>query len=165
MNDLTEQLISALREELTQYGEMLALLDQQQDVVIGRAAEEIFQSIAAIQSQAEVIHQTRQTRDQARMELNRSLKSDPNTPFIELLSRLPAHYQPLLEALVQENNELLARIHQRARQNHILLTRSLELMQQFIASLSPSTETTTYNGQGQRHSRSLAHQSFFEAVG
>ena len=36
-----EELISALREELQQYGEMLARLDDQQQMVFRRAAEAV----------------------------------------------------------------------------------------------------------------------------
>ncbi len=44
-----------------------------------------------------------------------------------------------MQALVQENNELLVRVQQRARQNHLLLLRSLELMQKLINSLFPGS--------------------------
>ena len=33
---------------------------------------------------------------------------------------------------MRENNELLVRVQQRARQNHLLLSRSVEMMQRFI---------------------------------
>ena len=38
MNDLLHNLIEALREELKQYGEMLAVLEQQQNSVVQRRA-------------------------------------------------------------------------------------------------------------------------------
>jgi hypothetical protein len=63
MNDATdslEPLITALREELQQYGEMLALLDRQQEQVKARAAAEIFQSISLIQAQATAIQSARE---------------------------------------------------------------------------------------------------------
>ena len=42
-----------------------------------------------------------------------------------------------MEALVRENNELLVRVQQRARQNHLLLSHCVELMQQLINSIFP----------------------------
>ena len=57
--------------------------------------------------------------------------------FAELVPLLPPDYQPLLMALVDENNELLFRVRRRARQNHVMLKRSVELMQQVMNSLSP----------------------------
>jgi len=45
MIDALQTLIEALRDELKQYGEMLALLDQQQELVAGRAADELLHSV------------------------------------------------------------------------------------------------------------------------
>ena len=50
--------------------------------------------------------------------------------FAAIIPLLPPDYRPLVQALVQENNELLARVHQRTRQNHLLLSHAVELMQQ-----------------------------------
>ena len=74
-----------------------------------------------------------------REDCQRSLAAILNTSETSingLLPLVPADYRPLLSALVQENNELLARAHQRARQNHIILSRSLELMRQLLGTLS-----------------------------
>ena len=48
---------------------------------------------------------------------------------------MPPHYRPLVHALISENNELIERIKLRAQQNHLLMSRSLELMQRFISSM------------------------------
>ena len=60
---------------------------------------------------------------------------------------MPEAYRPLVSALVEENNQLLARVRQRARQNHILLSRSLELMEKFINSFC-ACSVPTYNETG-----------------
>jgi flagellar biosynthesis/type III secretory pathway chaperone len=62
---------------------------------------------------------------------------------------MPPDYRPLAKALVDENNELLARVQQRARQNHLLLRRSLDLMQQLLHSLMPTAHSSVYDQQGQ----------------
>ena len=59
-----------------------------------------------------------------------------------------------MNALVQENNALLTRIQHRARQNHLLLRQSLDLMQRFLTTLFPSHEPRVYNGGGQMPSAS-----------
>ena len=53
-------------------------------------------------------------------------------PFAEIIPQLPEAYRPLIESLVDENNSLLQRVQQRARQNHLVLSRSVELMQDFL---------------------------------
>jgi len=42
MIESLQNLINALRRELQEYGEMLALLDRQQQLVMARAADEVF---------------------------------------------------------------------------------------------------------------------------
>ena len=63
MTEAIEKLIAALREELKHYGEMLALLDQQQECAINRLADEMFNATTAIQSHAGVIQAARRARE------------------------------------------------------------------------------------------------------
>jgi len=72
-------LIDALRDELQHYGEMLALLDRQQEYLIARAASEVFQSISLIKAQGSAIQQARARRAPRRVEL-------PHPPGIALPS-------------------------------------------------------------------------------
>ena len=119
MKELMLNLIEALREELKQYGEMLALLDHQQKLAIHRHSPELLDCIGAVNAQAEAIRVARQEREQRRRHLARTLALDEASGFAELTPRLPRDYQPLVQALVQENNELLIRVQQRALQNHL----------------------------------------------
>ncbi len=85
--------------------------------------------------------------------------------FAVLIPLLPPDYRPLLKALVDENNELLVRVRQRARQNHLLLSRSLELMQGLLNTLMPAREMRVYNDHGNMHTHTIVTRSFYEAVG
>ena len=160
-----EALINALREELQQYGEMLALLDQQQDLVVRRAPAELLDSVARIQGQAQAIVEARQQRQHRQGDLARSLDLSFEAAFQDLFGLLPGEYRPLVQALVQENNQLLVRVHQRSRQNHLLLTRSVELMQRLINTLLPATDGSTYNQTGSVHCRPAPARSLYTAVG
>ena len=148
MNDLIRNLIEALREELKQYGEMLAVLDYQQELVMHRRANELLESVTTVNGQSEVIQVTRREREQRQREIAQHLNVDDDAPFAILIPLLPADYRPLVGALVQENNELLIRVQQRARQNHLLLSRAVDLMQRFINTLNRSPVPTTYNDIG-----------------
>ena len=120
MKELIQNLIEALREELKQYGEMLALLDHQQKLAaVHRQSPELLDSIGAVNAQAEAIRVARQEREQRRRHLARTLALAETSGLGELTPRLPRVYQPLVQALVQENNELLIRVQQRALQNHL----------------------------------------------
>jgi len=136
--------MESLRNELQQYGEMLVLLEQQQASVMARCAEDVMQSVNTINRQIARIQTARQDREACQRELAALVQVAEDPTFANLLPLMPEQYQPALIALVRENNELLVRVQQRARQNHLLLARSVDLMQRFIASLVPETSPLTY---------------------
>ena len=148
MTDFVEKLVSALREELQQYGEMLARLDDQQELVMRRAAGAVLESVPLVQSQSALVTQSREVRFASMKALCNMLNLAPETAFKDLLPSVPASYRPLLEALVEENNEMLQRIHQRVRQNHVLLSRTIDSMQHVINSLGIHRPTAVYNDNG-----------------
>jgi flagellar biosynthesis/type III secretory pathway chaperone len=165
MNEQLNNLIDALREELKQYGEMLALLDQEQELVMERQTIGIAPCVAAINAQAETLAAVRREREQRRRHLARTLQLSEDVSFKELACRLPSEYQPLFHALVQENKELLVRVQQRARQNHLMLSRVVELMQKLITSILPGTGPTTYGEAGLLLTPSLPGQPLYAAIG
>jgi hypothetical protein len=133
MDEQLYNLIEALREELKQYGEMLALLDQEQKLIMHRETFGIPPCVASINAHAEMLGAVRHERDQRWRQMARSLHLSEDISLKELVSRLPLHYQPLVLALVQENKELKRRVQQRATQNHLLLSQMVEFMQKLIA--------------------------------
>ena len=161
-----QNLIAALREELHEYGEMLARLDEQQELVMKREADGILQSVSTIQDQSATIQRARQIREGRQTELaqKHGLAATENE-FSKIIPRLPEDYRPLVDALVQENNALLTRIQSRARQNHLLLRQSLDLMQRFLSTLFPSHEPRVYNGGGQLFPNATPAVTVYEAVG
>ena len=147
MNELLQNFIASLREELKQYGELLALLDAQQEQVVRRLPDELLASVAAVEAQGQAIRAARRERAQRQRELAQSLGTVADSAIASLIPLLPDAYRPLAAALVEENNHLLRRVRQRARQNHVLLSRSLELMERFINSFC-AVGAPTYNGAG-----------------
>jgi hypothetical protein len=164
MNEQLQNFVESLREELRQYGELLALLDVQQDQVLRRLADELSETVSAINAQGEVIQAARRERGQRQRELARSLHLPDEVLMAQLIPALTESYRPLVSALVEENNQLLARVQQRARQNHILLSRSLELMGQFINSFC-AIGVPTYNESGTLSPAASSGRAFYEAVG
>jgi flagellar biosynthesis/type III secretory pathway chaperone len=165
MTENIANLVTALRQELEQYGEMLALLERQQQQIGARCADEVYQSIGPVKRQGVAIQQARTRREECRAQLAQSLHLAREASFAELVALLPADCRPLLCALVRENNELLARVRQRARQNHLRLNRSIELIQTLINSLFPSRISRIYNGRGTMKLRRLSPRSCYEAFG
>ena len=165
MKELLSNLIEALREELKQYGEMLALLDQQQQLVVHRQVAELPDNVNSVNAQAGIIAAARQEREQRQRHLARLLVQPEAAGFAILIPLLPADYRPLVDALVCENNELLVRVQQRARQNHLLLSHCVELMAQLINSIIPGVSPTTYNGAGNVSAAIMPPRPLYQAVG
>lgn len=165
MNPLLSNLVESLREELKQYGELLAQLDHQKQLVNQRRAPELLQSVAGINAQADFVQATRREREQHQRHVALHLQLGEAALFSEILPKLPQHYSGLIQALVQENNELLLRVQQRARQNQLLLSHAVELMQRFINVLLPGAGPKTYNDAGRLPENNFAPTSLYEAVG
>ncbi|MBI5799644.1 MAG: flagellar protein FlgN [Verrucomicrobia bacterium] len=165
MTDALQHLIDALRDELQQYGGMLALLDQQQEQVCARVTDDLLPTVMNLQEQGSVMQGARRLREECRTALARTFGLRDEAPFMELIPRLPASFRPLVQALVDENNDLLRRVQQRARQNHILLSRSVELMQSLIGSLVPQTRPLTYGHAGRMASPALPSRALYDAIG
>jgi flagellar biosynthesis/type III secretory pathway chaperone len=165
MKNLVQNLVEALREELKEYGEMLALLDQQQQLVMNRQPQDLLACVDAINAQAESITAARREREQHQRHAAVGGGLADDAPLHDLIPRLPQEYRPLVKALVQENNELLVRVQQRARQNHLLLNRAVELMQRFVNSLFPGSQPATYNGAGYVLTPALPQRSLYDYLG
>ena len=165
MKDFLNTLVDSLREELKEYGEMLALLDQQQEMVMHRQTQDLLQCVNAINEQVENITAVRLEREQRQRVVARQVGLADDTSFTVLVPLLPGEYRPLIQALVQENNELLKRIQRRARQNHLLLSRIVELMQRLFDPFFPNNQPTTYTDSGVVAGAASPKHSLYEAIG
>ncbi|MDP7011302.1 MAG: flagellar protein FlgN [Verrucomicrobiota bacterium] len=151
-NDDLNRLIESLRTEMTQYGELLALMQEQQELIINRQPQELLANINEVvgqNGQMEKIAMAREAREQARLTLATQLGGTGEMTFKQMTGQLPEEYRPLLEALVDEINALLQKVQKWLRQNHLLLKRSLDLMQDILQNIFPTQASPkTYGRQG-----------------
>ena len=117
MMEKLQDLIEALREELQQYGEMLARLDSHQELATRHATENLPESVANIEAQGAVLQNALRHREDRQRAMAREIGLPDCATFAQLVPLLPGEYRPLVGALAQENNELLARVQQRFCQN------------------------------------------------
>lgn len=163
--ELLDKLVGALRDELQQYGQMLFLLDQQQEYVLQRATGDVLNSVADVEMQGMVIQRARDERARLQSMVAQYHGLSASATFGQLLEVLPINFRLQIQALVEENNALLVRVQQRVRQNHLLLTRSLELMQRFVRSIFPAQEPTRYTDSGTMLGCFMPTNALYEAVG
>lgn len=164
MTELIEQLVEDLRNELTEYGEMLALLQEQQEHLMSRRVDSVLDSVERINAQTLVLTRARATREEVQRSLARAAGEPTCTGILQLVQYLPEEYGPLLQALVVENNQLLGRVQQRGRQNYLMLSRAVELMQRFINALTPEHNVIAYGDTGALFANSPSH-ALYQALG
>ena len=163
MNEYLNNLIAALREEMTQYGELLALMQEQQELIINRSANELLINLHDVNQQVEKTSTHREQRDSARRALVQSLGGTEDTTFKQMTALLPVEYQPLLNALVEEINQLLQRIQTWVKHNHLLLKGSLDLMSEIMHSIFP-TSSAAAQTYGRGGTVSPEYSNLFEAI-
>jgi hypothetical protein len=132
MTQELQQLLAALREELKHYGELLALLEQQRNSVHGSAPDRTFYATSAIQQQAEATLQARRVSEASRRALARELRQDESATVLQLTPLVPPQFRPLLQSLIEENQTLFQSVQWAARENHVLLSRSVASMEEFL---------------------------------
>src|ERR1019366_413167 len=96
------KMIEALREELRQYGEMLARFDDQQKDLPGS----VLASVASLHDQGMVIQNTSRRREKAQRELARQLRRPEEASLREEVRLLPLSHQPMVRALMDESDDL-----------------------------------------------------------
>ena len=148
MTDKTEQLVDALREELKQYGEVMALLEQQQQLVMERNAEGIQTVAERIDRESTILEQCKDSREVIQKSIAQELNLEDTHEFHQIIPMLPGDYQPLVKALIEENNHSIMRIGRIAKQNHMLLSRSIEMVSTLIRNICPDVTPNIYNQRG-----------------
>ena len=102
-----------------------------------RLPQAIFCSIASVNAQSQVIEESRQQRIEVQRAVARELNQPEESPVLDLLPLLPAPHSVLIVALVSEINALIARVRERAEENHRTLRRSTEMMKRVVVKFVP----------------------------
>lgn len=146
--DLQETLIAALRRELGEYGTLLNLLTGQQEAVLDRKPDAVLEISTEIEEQIEAMHGYRRKRETASDEIA-LIAGLPQKATLRLLTpHFRPALRPLIEALVDEVNRLIAQTRRCAQQNQALLARSIELAEELMTRLNPRSVSKTYSARG-----------------
>lgn len=157
---LQGEVIAAMRAEVQEYGGLLQMLHEQQNAILKRQPDEVLALDEQVNAQLIATRAQRKTRET----LVATLTNGAGT-LVELLPQFREPVRPLVQALVSELNQLLARTRRRAQQNRMLLARGIEVTQEILQRLNPETVTRTYSAQGRMKLKTagtahrLEHQS------
>jgi flagellar biosynthesis/type III secretory pathway chaperone len=143
-----EFITECLRNELQEYGALLGLFEEQQTNLLRRDANAVVELASAIEEQARVAQASRDRREQAIRHFAGAHQQPATSSLRHLLPYFPAEVQPLIQALIDEINHLIHRVRRDARQNQILLSRTVEAYEEAVRTLRPEAFTQTYSRRG-----------------
>jgi flagellar biosynthesis/type III secretory pathway chaperone len=143
-----EPLIDILRGELQEYGGLFNLLGQQQDRIIERKPDAVLSINDEIELQTRTVAELRSRRESFVDDLLVRVGQPAPGSLRKLIPHLPDFVQPLLEALMTDINHMVRRNRHKARQNHLLLSRAVQLTEETLRVLQPENFTRTYGRSG-----------------
>lgn len=153
MNNVFEEkdwdpLVELLRHEVQEYGGLYNLLERQQKEIFQRDPEQVMKTNEEIEHYLTDMGGLRERREELVRQMARARKADEEQPLSKLLHCFPDFMQPMLQALVDEINQMIRRTRHKARQNQMLLSRTMELNHELMRSLQPDNYNKTYSKQG-----------------
>ncbi len=143
-----EPLVEVLREELQEYGGLFNLLDRQQEEIFRREPDTVIETNEEIERYMADMGDLRQKREEMVSDLAENCGRDKDLSLKDLISALPDYARPLLQALADDVNHMVDKTRRKARQNFLLLSRTMELTQETIRALQPDRYTKTYSKKG-----------------
>jgi flagellar biosynthesis/type III secretory pathway chaperone len=144
-----DPLIELLREEVQEYGGLYNLLDRQQNEIFNRDPDLVMEINIEVEAHMKQMDVLRQKRESMVREMAIRCQCDQEWTLKELLPGFPVFVRPLLEALIDEVNAMVRRTRQKARQNYLLLSRTMEIAHEALRRSEPSNYSKTYSRKGQ----------------
>ena len=148
LNPTWQQIAECLRNELAEYGGLLAMFSEQQKCLFNRDANEVLRISAAIEQQVRTLEQCRRQRESMVGEFATANGQPPTATLTSLLPLIDNAARPLIQALISEINHLLHRVRRTSRHNHTLLARAVEVHQDTLQQLRPQAFSKTYSQAG-----------------
>ncbi len=153
MNDIFEKndwdpLIDLLREEVQEYGGLHNLLDRQQSEIFNRESDLVMLTNEDVERHMGMMNTLRERRESKVRLMASQCNCDPELSLRNMLPHFPDFIRPLLEALIDEVNAMVTRTRRKARQNYLLLSRTMEITQKALSMSEPENFSKTYSRKG-----------------
>lgn len=157
-----DRLLSALRNELEVYGELLRLIDLQKECILRREPQELAESCSQLDQHTRIMRETCHNRQ--------NIQSKCEGPGDEeklqkIIPEAPLEMQPLLNALIDEINRLLETTRSQMQRNQLLLNKANQLNEQMRQALIPNLKIPpVYGLKGSLKKTSLVSGSQYNAL-
>jgi hypothetical protein len=154
-----------LRNELTEYGHLLCLFEEQQALLFKRDAAGVVRVTNSIDEQVVVVKNCRFDRDRAAGEFARAHGMPEASPVRALIPLVLDEARPLLQALISDLSQIIGRTRRIARHNRLFLIRTIETHQELLRRFRPGSFTKVYAPDGRVTLAPLHRAATFAAEG
>ncbi|MBC2606034.1 flagellar protein FlgN [Pelagicoccus albus] len=144
-----DPLVNLLRHEVQEYGGLYNLLERQQEEIFKRDPQLVLETNTEIEDYMSKMGDLRENREGLVRDMARIFGADEDQPLSKLLAYFPDFMRPMLQALVDEINHMVSRTRHKARQNFMLLSRTMEINHEAMQRLQPGNFNKTYTKKGQ----------------
>jgi flagellar biosynthesis/type III secretory pathway chaperone len=165
MNITWELVAECLRDEVQEYGGLLRLFEEQQECVFKRTPSHLLELIETIKDATQRAEDARRRREECVRAFATGLGRTADVTLRSLLPSVDDEAQPLLQALIDEVNRLIHRVRRITRQNHLLLSRTVQLHQGLLRQFYPGAFTPTYSARGRVSMAPAAPMPAYHAAG
>jgi flagellar biosynthesis/type III secretory pathway chaperone len=144
-----KEIVSALQNELQEYGGLLHLFDRQQQCIVHQDPTGFLDINMDVDEQIAKLTQIRHNREELVRQSALVAGKPEDITLSALTHSFQPEHQPLLKALIDEINDLITRTQRRTRQNRMLLAQCVESARQLLAVRNPGAMPGTYGAHGQ----------------
>jgi flagellar biosynthesis/type III secretory pathway chaperone len=137
-----------LRSEITEYGQLLRLFEDQHGLIMRNTPASVLDAGRAIENQVRILDRERRLREEAVAEFARSHDQPASATLRSLIPFVDVEARPLFKALIADINLLIHRVRRDSRRNHRLLQCVVDCHQELLRRLRPDTFTKTYARDG-----------------
>jgi len=148
-NQSLEELTSILRRELEEYGALLSVLVEQQEMIMNRDPDSLFDINEKVELQMEANQGLLNRRQRLITALAKELGAESESTLSQLIIFFPAAVQPMFQSLTEEINNLISSARRKVQQNQVLLSRLSEVAVELLHAVTPDGSVSkTYDRQG-----------------
>lgn len=145
---LLRELLNAMSAELVEMKALVSAFIEQQDAIVHRKPALVVSSVQEVEKRVGGLRQARVRRDDVLERVSRGLKAPPGTPISVLVRAFPTAVRPEVGRLIDENVRLGREVRRKASQNQVLLARSIEVIQEILRAVEPTSVSRIYGENG-----------------
>lgn len=158
-----KEIVTALQNELQEYGGLLHLFDRQQKCIVHQDPTGFLDINVDVDEQIAKLTHIREEREELVRQTALAIGKPAEITLSSLTHNFQPEHQPLLRALIDEINDLITRTQRRTRQNRMLLAQCVDSARQLLAIRNPGAMPGTYGAHGQIRT-SFNHEKYTAAV-